>query len=89
MTAPNQDMAILTQLVNVETEYRRIIGMAQSVAPDIFLGLRRQHNWTQADMAAFLDCDPTYISRIERGHMQAGIPILMTLYQRLQEARLQ
>lgn len=76
-------MDVLQQLAATEQEYNRVVRSAQNEAPDLLRRLRREHDWTQADLARLLDCDPTYISRIECGLMRAGVPILLTLHRRL------
>lgn len=73
----------LQQLQEAERQYNAVVRAAQDAAPRILRRLRRERGWTQAELAARLDCDPTYISRIECGLMRAGVPILLTLHQRL------
>lgn len=41
--------------------------------------LRRQHNWTQDDLAAELGVDAAYISRIERGQKNPSLETLVRL----------
>lgn len=76
-------MDALTQLASAEQEYISTVRRVQDEAPRLLLRIRSERGWTQAELAAFLDCDPTYISRIERKLMRAGVPILLTLHQRL------
>lgn len=73
----------LAQLAQAEQEYNRVVRQVQDEAPRLLRRIRNERGWTQAELAAFLNCDDTYISRIERRLMRAGVPILLTLYQRL------
>lgn len=73
----------LAQLAQAEQEYSRVVREVQDEAPRLLRRIRNERGWTQAELAAFLDCDDTYISRIECKLMRAGVPILLTLHQRL------
>jgi DNA-binding XRE family transcriptional regulator len=75
-------MDTLTKLVDAEQEYLSIVRSVQDEAPSLLQRIRNERGWTQAELAAYLDYDQAYISRIERGRMRAGIPILLALARR-------
>lgn len=70
---------LLGDLERTEATYRASLEFACQAAPVIFRGVRQKYGWSLRDLGKKLDCDFTYLSKIENGHYPPGKPLLRKL----------
>jgi ribosome-binding protein aMBF1 (putative translation factor) len=70
---------MIASLVATEEAYTRALNDCLNNAPNIFKQARSKLAISQREMAKRLDCDHTYISKIENGHLNPGKPLLKKL----------
>ena len=70
---------LLRAFERAEEEYQAAIEEIQSRSAELLKDIRHEKGWTQQQTADFLDCDTSYISKIENGHYVVGKPLLRKL----------
>jgi transcriptional regulator with XRE-family HTH domain len=71
--------SILQQLLEIDAQYQDYLKRLQAQAGQLFKQARVELDMTQREMAEKLECDFTYISKIEHGHMRPGNAVLEKL----------
>lgn len=70
---------LLTRLERATVEYRAAQAAAQEHGAVVVRTARAQLGLTQRQLADQLAVDPTYLSKIENGHVRPGRPVLTAL----------
>lgn len=73
------DAQIFQDYLTAEQALSHIAQQLQEEAGPALFRLRSRGGWTQRELATLLDCDFTTISRIERGHMVPGKPLMLKI----------
>lgn len=76
MTTPSE---VLDRYVQAEAAYQAAVASFNADAGRIFKQVRLDRGWTLRDMAERLECDFTTLSKIERGHLVPGRPLITKL----------
>ena len=70
---------LLRELINAERAYKTTLQRVQDRGAELFRAVRRDRGLTQRQLAALLEVDFSFISKVENGHLRPGKPVLQRL----------
>lgn len=69
----------IDELDRLEFEYSQLLKEFRKEAPRLFREARKENGWSQRALADLLGVDFTYLSKIENGQLNPGMPTIRKL----------